>query len=166
MLDVPHSITVYRSIRERIVALESHIDEATLADTLEGCTDLNEAVAAVVRSALQDEAMAEGLRSLIETLQERFRRLGERASKRRAIARDAMVEVDLKKITAPDFTLSVRPGSPALVVKDEAAIPQPYWLPRDPRLDRVGLIRDLKKGAVVAGAELSNPEPVLSVRVR
>jgi hypothetical protein len=166
MLGIPHSLTVYRSIRDRIVALEGDIDEATLADTLEGCTDLNEAVAAVVRSALEDEALAEGLKGHIEALQERFRRLGERASRRRAVARDAMIEVDLRKITAPDFTASVRPGSPALVVTDEKAIPSPYWQPREPRLDRLELIRDLKSGHSIAGAELSNPEPVLSVRVK
>lgn len=166
MLGIAQSLTVFRSIRERIIALEADIDEATLADTLEGCTDLNEAVAAVVRSALEDEAMAEGLKGHIEVLQDRFKRLGDRASKRREVARDAMIEVDLRKIAAPDFTVSVRPGSPALMVNDETAIPAPYWLAREPRLDRLELIRDLKNGMPIAGAGLSNPEPVLSVRVR
>jgi hypothetical protein len=77
-----------------------------------------------------------------------------------------MVEVDLKKISAPDFTLSVRSGGPALVVTDEASIPGAYWKPRDPVLDRSGLLSDLKAGVPVAGVALSNPEPVLSVRVR
>ncbi len=77
-----------------------------------------------------------------------------------------MVEVEIKKIAAPDFTISVRPGSPALVVVDEHAIPEPYWEPREPRLDRIGLLKDLKLGVPVSGAELSNPEPVLSVRGR
>ncbi len=77
-----------------------------------------------------------------------------------------MLEVDLKKVAAPDFTVSVRPGSPALVVVDEGAIPDAYWQPREPRLDRLGLLNDLKHGRPVAGAALSNPEPVLSVRVK
>jgi hypothetical protein len=51
-------------------------------------------------------------------------------------------------------------------VVEEAAIPPPYWVPREPRLDRAGLLSDLKSGLTVAGAELSNPTPVLSVRVR
>ena len=77
-----------------------------------------------------------------------------------------MVELDLKKLTAPDFTASVRPGMPALMVIDEAAVPSIYWEPRDPRLNRQGLVADLKQGAEITGVTLSEPEPVLSVRVR
>lgn len=166
MNQLTYSAGVYQTIRHRIIALEAGIDEATLADTVEGLTDLHEVVAAVVRSALFDEALAAGLKQHIEVLQDRLQRLTERAAERRRIARDAMSEVDLKKIAAPDFTLSLRLGSPALVVIDEAAIPPSYWEPREPRLNRLGLVADLKRGAAVPGAILSNPEPVLSVRVR
>jgi hypothetical protein len=123
-------------------------------------------IAAIVRSALVDEALVGGLKGHIRDLHERLRRLTERAGKRRQIARDAMIEVDVRKIAAPDFTVSVRPGSPALVVVEEDAIPASYWEAREPRLDRLGLIKDLKNGVPVAGAGLSNPEPVLSVRVK
>jgi hypothetical protein len=160
------SVTVYQTIRDRIIALEADIDETTLADTLEGITDLNEVIAAVVRSALVDEALVAGLKGHIQALEGRLQRLTERAVGRRRIARDAMVEVDLKKIAAPDFTLSVRPGSPALVVVDEAIIPAAYFEPREPRLNRLGLLADLKVGTPIPGVQLSNPEPVLSVRVR
>lgn len=166
MTYLAHTLTNYRSIRERIITLEADIDEETLADTLEGVTDLHEVVAAVVRSALVDEAMVEGLKRHIDILKGRSQRLTERARTRREIARDAMVEVDVRKIQAPDFTVSVRPGSPALVVTDEGAVPSSYWRPRDPILDRAGLISDLKRGSVIEGAMLSNPEPVLSVRIR
>jgi hypothetical protein len=166
MVQLTHSLTTYQVIRDRILSLEADVDEQTLADTLEGLTDLNEVLAAIVRSALLDEAMAEGLKGHIAVLQERLRRLNERAAARRQVARDAMVEVDIRKIAAPDFTLSVRPGSPSLVVVDEGAVPAPYWEPREPRLDRLSLLNDLKRGVPVGGVALSNPEPVLSVRVR
>jgi hypothetical protein len=160
------ALNAHQTIRERILAVEVDLDELTLAETLEGLTDLHEVVAAVLRSALIDEAMADGLKEHIRLLQERLRRFTDRAMARRQIARDAMVEAHLRKIAAPDFTLSVRPGSPAIQVIDEAAIPEAYWQPREPRLDRIGLLNDLKKGVAVTGVQLSNPEPVLSVRVR
>jgi hypothetical protein len=76
-----------------------------------------------------------------------------------------MVELNLK-ITAPDFTASLRPGMPALVVLNADAVPSIYWQPGEPRLKRQQLALDLKEGTEVAGATLSNPEPVLSMRTR
>src|SRR5215813_7033201 len=156
----------YRSIRDRIRAADPNIDEQTLADTVEGLTDLPEIVTAIIRSALADEALATGLKGRIADMQERLDRLQDRASKRRQIAKDVMVELDLNKITAPDFTVSVRPGTPALLVLDEAAVPSIFWQPSAPRLNRQGLLSELKDGVEINGVALSNPEPVLSVRTR
>jgi Siphovirus Gp157 len=120
----------------------------------------------VIRAALADEALATGLKCRISDMQGRLDRLQDRAAKRRQIAKDVMVELDLKKITAPDFTASLRPGMPALLVLNEDAVPSIYWQPGEPRLKRQQLASDLKEGTEVEGATLSNPEPVLSVRTR
>ena len=165
-MNLEFATITYRAVRDRIRAEDPQIDEQTLADTVDGLTDLHEIVTAIIRSALVDEALATGLKGRIADMQERLDRLQDRASKRRQIAKDAMVELDLKKITAPDFTVSIRPGMPALLVLDEAAVPSIYWEPRDPRLNRQGLLSELKQGAEISGVALSNPEPVLSVRTR
>jgi hypothetical protein len=148
--------TNYRSICDRIRAQDPQIDEQTLADTVEGLTDLHEIVMAIIRAALADEALARGLKCRISDMQGRLDRLEDRASKRRQIAKDAMVELNLKKLNAPDFTASI----------DEEAVPSIYWQPSEPRLNRQELAYELKQGAEIAGVALSNPEPVLSVRTR
>jgi hypothetical protein len=127
------------------------------------CTKI---VAAIIRSALSDETLATGLKCRIADMQGRLDRLENRASKRRQIAKDIMVELDLKKITAPDFTVSIRPGMPTLLVLDEAAVPSIYWQPSAPRLNRQGLLSELKDGVEIRGVTLSNPEPVLSVKTK
>jgi Gp157 protein len=165
-MNLDFAAITYRAIRDRLRAEDPQIDEQTLADTVEGLTDLHEIVAAIVRAALADEALATGLKGHIAEMQDRLHRLQDCAAKRRQIAKDVMVELELKKITAPDFTVSIRPGIPALLVLDEAAVPSVYWEPREPRLNRQGLAADLKQGAEIAGVALSNPEPVLSVRTR
>jgi hypothetical protein len=156
----------YRSICDRIRAQDPQIDEQTLADTVEGLTDLHEIVMAIIRAALADEALARGLKCRISDMQGRLDRLEDRASKRRQIAKDAMVELDLKKLNAPDFTASIREGTPSLMVINEDAVPSIYWQPSEPRLNRQELAYELKQGAEIAGVALSNPEPVLSVRTR
>jgi hypothetical protein len=163
-MSLAFAATTYRAIRDRLREEDPQIDEQTLADTVEGLTDLHEVLTAIIRAALADEALAAGLKGRIAEMEERLARLQDRAAKRRKIAKDVMVELDLNRIQAPDFTASIRPGVPALMVIDEAAVPSIYWEPRDPRLNRHGLVTDLKQGADITGVALSNPEPVLSVR--
>jgi hypothetical protein len=156
----------YRAIRDRIRAEAPQIDEQTLADTVEGLTELHEIVAAIIRAALADEALVTGLKGRIAEMQDRLQRLEGCAAKRRQIAKDVMVDLDIKKIIAPDFTVSIRPGMPSLLVLDETAVPSIYWQPVSPRLNRQELLSELKEGADIKGVTLSNPEPVLSVRTR
>jgi hypothetical protein len=160
------STITYRAIRDRVRTEDPQIDEQTLADTVEGLTDLHEIIAAIVRAALADEALANGLKFRVAEMEERLNRLQDRAAKRRQIVKEVMVELDIKKITAPDFTVSLRPGMPALLVLNEAVVPSIYWQPSAPRLDRQGLLSELKGGAEIDGVALSDPEPILSVRTR
>jgi hypothetical protein len=166
MDQITFSAVHYRAVRDRIRADDPDIDERTLADTVEGLTDLHEILTAILRSALEDEALVNGLKARIAEMEGRLGRLQDRASKRRQIAKDVMIELDLRKLTAPDFTASIRPGTPALMVIDEAAVPSIYWEPREPRLNRQALASELKQGSEITGVKLSNPEPVLSVRTR
>ena len=92
-------------------------------------------------------------------MEDRLARLQDRASKRRQIAKDVMVELDLKKLTAPDFTASIRPGMPALMVIDEAAVPNIYWEPREPRLNRQGLRLILNKAPKSPVSPSLTPNP-------
>ena len=156
----------YRTLRDRIRTQDPQIDEQTLANTVEGLTDLHEIIQAVIRVALSDEALVLGLKCRISDMQGRLDRLQDRAAKRRQIAKDVMVDLDLKKITAQDFSASLRPGMPALVVLNEDAVPSIYWQPSEPRLKRQELAYELKQGAEIEGVALSDPEPVLSVRAR
>lgn len=156
----------YRTIRDRVRELDPAVDEQTLADTVEGLTDLHEIIQAVIRSALADEALARGLKGRIAEMEDRLERLQDRAAKRLQIAKDTMVELDLKKITASDFMVSIRPGLPSLMIIDEAAVPKSYWEPGPPRLKGQDLAQDLKNGEEVADATLSNPEPILTVRTK
>jgi hypothetical protein len=156
----------HKAAKGRLLASWPEIDCETLADTLEGITDLHEMIAAVIRSALVDEALRIGLRSRLDDMRERLSRLELRASKKRELALEAMTEVGLSKLEQPDFTASARAGARALVVIAEDRVPEVYWLPQPPKLDRQVILGELKRGIEIPGAEMSNPKPVLSVRTK
>src|SRR5262245_30537141 len=138
-MNLDFAAITYRAVRDRIRAEDPQIDEQALADTVEGLTDLHEILKAIIRPALTDQALATGLEGRIGELLGRRDRLQDWAAKPRQIAKDVMVELDLKNLAAPDFAASLRPGAPALMVIDEAAVPSIYWEPREPRLNRQGL---------------------------
>ena len=156
----------YLQLRERIALAYPEADEETLLDTLEGISDLHEMIAAVIRSALVDEALHAGLRGRIEDMKKRLSRFELRAGKKRELALHAMTEAGLSRLEQPDFTASARAGFPALVVIAEDQIPSDYWVPQPPRLDRQSILAELKRGAEIPGAQMNNPKPVLSVRTK
>ena len=156
----------YRALKERLVQEFPLLDDETIRDSLEGITNLHEMIAELIRSALVDEAFHAGLRLRLEDMRERLSRLELRASKKRELALHAMSEVGLSKLKQPDFTASMRAGSPALIVVSEQTIPEAYWLPQPPKLDRQAILGELKRGAEIPGAQMSNPKPLLSVRTK
>ena len=156
----------HQLLKKRLLTDYPSLDEETLRDTLEGITDLHEMIAAVIRSALVDEALQAGLRTRLEEMRRRLERLEERGAKKRLLALEAMCEVGLKKLEQPDFTASARAGSPPLIVVSEGLIPEDYWLPQPPKLDRQSLLAALKRGDQAPGAELGNPKPTLAVRTK
>ena len=91
----------YGVLKERLVQEFPLLDDATIRDTLEGITNLHEMIAAVIRSALVDEALHAGLRLRIDDMRERLSRLELRASKKRQLALEAMTEAGLSKLSSP-----------------------------------------------------------------
>ncbi|MGA8691914.1 MAG: siphovirus Gp157 family protein [Methyloceanibacter sp.] len=165
-LPLKSEVQLYQWLREKLLDRFPEADDETVRDTLEGITDLHEIIAAVIRSALVDEALREGLRSRLDDMKTRLARIEERGDKKRQLALEAMSEVGLKKLEQPDFTASARAGSPSLVIVTEEAIPNSYWLPQPPKLDRQSLLAELKRGSAIPGTQLGNPRPTLSVRTK
>jgi hypothetical protein len=156
----------YEDLRRRLLEANPDLDEHTLLDTLEGATDLHEAIAAVIRSALEDEAIAGALRSRIEDMRQRLSRIESTADAKREAALNAMERADMIKLIAPDFTVSIRINPPSLVVTSEAEIPQEFWVPQPPKLNKKGLLEAINSGWAVPGAVLSNSKISLAIRTK
>ncbi len=156
----------YEYLRERLAAQFPEADEETLLDTLEGMTELHEMIAAVVRARLDDITLVAALKSRISDMQERLSRIEHRAETMKEVVVTVMDRAGINKIAEADFTLSLRPVSPPLEITNEGLIPEEFWRPQSPRLDRRELINVLKEGNSVPGAVLGNGGLTISVRSR
>jgi hypothetical protein len=158
--------TRFSELRRRLIEANPDVDERTLAETLEGATNLKEIIGCVIRSALEDERLAEALSRRIDEMRERLERIGNTAMRKREVALAAMEEADIEKVLEPDFTVSIRAAPLSVVITNESDIPKPFWLPQAPKLDKRGILETLKTGSAVPGAELANTRIILSVRTK
>ena len=161
---ISNEISVYRYVREQLCEKFSDIDDDTLTDTLEGLSNLPDLLAGVLRSALSDRDLADALKSRIHAMRDRHERLEGRYERKREMAREAMERAGMKRLMQPDFTVTLQATQPPLVVTDEGAIPEGYWLPQPARLDRVSLRAVLHSGEAVPGATFGNRKLTVVLR--
>ena len=161
-----HEFSRFTELRRRLFEADPNIDERTLADTLEGATNLKEAIAFVIRSTLDDESLAEALKARLENMKERLERIEATAAKKRQVALAAMEEADIEKILEPDFTVSIRAAAPSVIITSEPDIPEEFWVPQPPKLDKRRILEVLKIGVAVIGAELANTKITLAIRTK
>ena len=154
----------FLELRRRLLELYPDVDDQTLADTLEGATDLKEALAALIRSALDDECMARALKERVSAMRSRLDRLERRASEKRTLACETMEKAQIRKLLEPDFTASLRQGAPGVDIMDETQLPIDFLIPQAPKPDKRSILEALNGGAQVPGAVLCIPRPSLSVR--
>lgn len=165
-LTVRSATSNYTALRDRLLGEIPELDSETLSDTLEGITDLREMLAEIIRSALDDEALADGLSTRLSEMKSRHERFETRAKRKRQLALLAMSEADIPKLHESDFTASLKKGAPALEVVAEDKIPAAYWKPQPPKLDKQGLLEALKSGTAIDGVAFAEPQTQLSVRTK
>ena len=156
--------TCFTELRRRLLELYPDLDDQTLNDTLEGATNFREAIAALIRSALEDECLADALRDRMTDMRTRLSRHEARAASKRQVAVENMEAADIRKLTEPDFTASTRVGPPSVVIDNEHELPIDYLLPQPPKPDKRAILEALTRGAMVPGAALAQPKLSLSVR--
>ena len=155
---VPAEAAKIGHLPRQLLAEIPDLDEETLADTLEGITDLREMLAELIRSALDDEALAAGLSTRLSDMKARLERLrNPRQAQAPTGARGHGARPRSRSSSEADFTASLRQGAPALEVVAEDKIPAAYWKPQPAKLDRQGLLAALKAGADIDGVALARP---------
>ena len=156
----------WKRLRERLLESFPDLaeDEEALLDTLDGETELTDKLAAILRSALHEEAMINGLREYQRDLGRRMSALRARAHKKRSVVLHFMEDVGLKKLEAPDLTASRKVTPPGVVVIDENQLPKEFVRVKS-EPDKSAIKAALKEGQDVPGAQLGNTGETLQVKI-
>ena len=162
--DLAFERTRFTELRRRLIELYPELDDQTLNDTLEGATNFKEALASLIRSALDDECLANALRDRMTDMRTRLSRHEARAASKRQAVVESMEAADIRKLTEPDFTASTRVGPPSVVIDNEDELPIDYLLPQPPKPDKRAILEALIRGSIVPGAVLAQPKLSLTVR--
>ena len=117
-------------------------DMALLLDTIEGETNLLEAIDTALAEIDETEVLICGLKEKEAQFIQRRRAMEERIQRFRALIEQAMAITEQTKLRRPAATLTLRKLPPDVVVTTEADIPSAFFIPQPPpppKLDKKGL---------------------------
>lgn len=165
-LNLQNEAHAFAILREQLLRQYPDLseDDRALYDTVSGETDLEEAIIETIRSCDEDATFVTAIGERIKQLQARASRLEMRIEAKRRAVLAAMTEAAVKKLQAPEFTISVANGRPKLLIADETQLPTRFLVPQPAKPDRAAIKKELEEGGYVSGANLSNAEPVLTIR--
>lgn len=66
----------------------------------------------------------------------------------------AFMQTGTERIKYPQFTVSIRNNAESVNVNDVTKIPNDYFVPQPPKLNKAGLKKAIQDGEVIEGAEL------------
>ena len=135
---------------------------ALLADTLEGETNLFEAIDTALAEIDETEVLIFGLKEKEGQFTARRRAMEERLKRYRTLIEQAMAISEQTKLRRPAATLTLRTLPPDVVVVQESDIPSKFFVPQPPppaKLDRAALRDALKarQAQIDAVASISDP---------
>lgn len=153
------------SLREQLAAIhgDALADEELLATTLDSTSNALDLLRGVARSAIQQETLMQALNARINQMRQRRDRLEAHAEACRATTRDGMEALGLKRLEDPEFTATVGASPASVIITDIGALPKNMRRVKI-EADKVALMKALKAGQWIAGAELSNGASTLTIR--
>jgi hypothetical protein len=160
---------VTSAIRARVnelLADDPDADEAALLRIVDTeVPHVDDVVRALVFAIQDAEIMESGCEQRIQFLKARKARHTRKIDTYRGLLFNVMEAAGQTKWTAPEFTASLSPGRPGVVITDEAALPDAFVLvERKP--DKALIKSALDSNLPVPGATISNGLPTLTVRTK
>lgn len=144
--NLSREIEAARLLVQQLKEIGADDDVRLVGDTIEGELNIQQAIAAVVKSIVeQDEVLIEGINKVRSELESRKSAAESRIERKRTMILTAMQLADLKKIVTPHRTVSRKPTPSKLIIIDESLIPVEYFTRPDAVTDKAALTKALKE---------------------
>lgn len=155
-------------LTEQYQKLLSMVDEESdiqaIQDTLEGIegmiADKAESIAKLMKSIEADE---QAIKAEEERLYARRKALENRRTSIKDYLENQLIEANIDKVKGTMFTVSIQNNPPSVNIQDDATVPDKYYVPQPPKLDKRALLDDLKAGAEYEGISLQQTR---GIRIR
>lgn len=150
----------YAAIRARL--MENQEDEQAIADTLEGeGWELEQKILGTAYAIKDMEAHIAARKAAMDEMKEAIRRQENRLERLKNYLLTAMQTASMKKVAGEHFDVRVKQKAQAVIVEDEAKIPERFYRlpevkPPSPVLDKQALKEALRGGQAVPGARLDD----------
>ena len=141
-------------------------DDHSWQMSLESETDMAELLTNIVRQIEDAKALVIGTKDRFEELDKRKKRFEHRVEALRELAFKIMHGAEVAKMELPEATLSLRAGTQQLIGDADPATMPDTLCKISRTLDRAAIKDALKNGATVAGFQLSNSPPSLTIRIK
>ncbi|MCD8208519.1 MAG: siphovirus Gp157 family protein [Bacteroidales bacterium] len=145
------------------LAEEEELDPEALEDTLEGIEgefeDKAENYAKMIRTLESDAA---GIKDEIDRLTRRRKTIENNIKRLKEHLEAAMIATGKTKFKTTLFSFGIQKNPAAVVIDNEEEIPERFFVPQDPKLDKIG-VKDYLKENEAPWAHLEQTE---SLRIR
>lgn len=146
------------------LANDPDIDPQVLTDTLEAIEGAIEHKAENIAKLIKCiDADVNALKEEEQRLASKRKALENRKSSIKQYLEMQLSKAGLKKIKGKIFTVALQDSPPSVFVEDESMIPEQYWIPQNPVLDKKSILQALKNNANIPGVSLQQTK---SLRIR
>lgn len=167
MQDIAHTINVEAEHAKRVLLAirdEADGDEQLTADTVEGSTNLLEAIDAGLERLGQIDALQIGLKAHIEGLRARLERFEKGEERIRKAIYDAMLATKQMRLERTLGTLVLQKKPQAVIEFNLGIVPKDYFIEQAPKFDKKRAGIDLKAGVKIPGLGLTESSLTLHIK--
>jgi|SRR5699024_4387476 len=148
--------TLYQQLLD--MAEDTEVDFSEALNELEGDFDIKaENLVKVMRTL---EAKEKAYKDEMDRLNEQRKVIKNSVQGLKEYLQDSMQMMGKKKVEGKLFTVAIQKSPPTLKIDDDKYIPDGYWIPQPPKLDRKELLQDMKLGEEIEGVEIVQGEHV------